>query len=66
MNTDITIITSDEGDWIAVYQGEQLIDQGHSLGEASLLKGLGFNVTEIEWGEKEFEDYGGRCPVVKP
>lgn len=59
-------ITSDAGDWIALYKSGALVTEGHSLDGRELLRALSIPFTEEEWDEAKFEEHGYRCPELLP
>lgn len=57
----IKIVSSTEGDWIAVYINDLIWKEGHSLNNmdiARLLRHLGHEVVEIEYDEN-WQGWGG-------
>lgn len=45
----IMVVCTSDGDWMAIYRGERLIVQGHSIVVVDLLMKLGFKVHVMEF-----------------
>lgn len=67
----IQFITSEEGDWIAMYIDGRLVEQGHSLDEREVAKHIskripGSTVGTVEKSYEWFDEQGGHCPPDYP
>lgn len=62
----ITIIRSEDYDWIGLYKDGKLLYEGHSIQEEDMIGLLGFQHDHHVWTAETFEEHGGRCPEELP
>ena len=63
----VHFITTEDGDWVAMYVNGKLIAEGHSLSHEQVAEEIpGVLVTTEEWGIDELVPYGYSFPKELP
>jgi len=63
----IRLLHSGAGDWVGLYIDGELITEGHSIDELSMINMLLPNAdAKSVWGSEYLEEYGNHCPKNFP
>lgn len=70
MNNDnnvFTLVDWEEGDWVAVYEGDRLVHEGHSVSGDEMLELIGFPFNRIEIPIRTVSDdyFGEGCCGIR-